>query len=66
MQMNSIHERYPVHNQECICRLESGLYRVYWYDSEMRAFLSNGALVWNVTHWIPVSDLVKAVFSHPS
>lgn len=43
MQMNSIREKYPENNQECFCHLESDLYRVYWYDGDMRAFMSNGA-----------------------
>lgn len=61
MRMISIHDKYPEHNQECFCRLESGLYRVYWYDSEMRAFMTNGALVYNVTSWLPVYEVVKII-----
>jgi len=59
MVMHSLFDKYPEHNQECFCRLDSGLYRVYWYDNEMRCFYSNGAMVHNITHWYPVMDMVR-------
>jgi len=62
MKMFDLMEKYPEHNQECFCRLKSGLYRVYWYDSSMRAFMSNGVLVYNITHWVPVHELIKKIF----
>lgn len=61
LKMHSIYEKYPTHNQECFCKLDSGLYRVYWYDSEHRAFMNNGALVNNITFWIPVNEVVSAL-----
>lgn len=59
--MHSIFEKYPEHNQECFCELDSGLYRVYWYDSEMRGFYSNGALVHNIIKWLPVEEIINAM-----
>lgn len=61
--MTDIKEHLPAQNQECFCRLDSGLYRVYWYDSDYRAFISNGALINNVVAWMPVSDLIELLGS---
>ncbi len=51
----------PEQDQECFCKLDSGLYRVYWYDTGMRAFVSNGALVTNVVAWMPVAEVIELV-----
>jgi hypothetical protein len=59
--MTDIRHRLPAQDQECFCKLDSGLYRVYWYDSGYRAFISNGALVNNVVAWMPVSDLIELI-----
>jgi hypothetical protein len=56
--MVDIKDQQPVQDQECFCKLDSGLYRVYWYDTEYRAFISNGALINNVVAWMPVSELI--------
>jgi hypothetical protein len=59
--MVDIKDRLPAQDQECFCKLDSGLYRVYWYDTEYRAFISNGALINNVVAWMPVTDLIGLI-----
>lgn len=59
--MIDIKSQLPEQDQECFCKLDSGLYRVYWYDTGMRAFISNGALVNNVVSWIPVKRLIELI-----